>query len=146
MAMRLCTRTLMGIRPLTMSSFSTVKEIKKGGAVVHHPPSIHSYYVVVGVVGLGLMGHGIAQVAAQAGYDVVALESNHDALDRGDKRIEDSLKKMIAKDVKKGKMTEVQQHAVTTSSHYNCYLRVKRGDKLLEMFHFTVVVLWLNTG
>lgn len=87
--MRLCTRTFMAMRPLTMSSFSTVKEIKK-----------------VGVVGLGLMGHGIAQVAAQAGYDVVALESNHDALDRGDKRIEDSLKKMIAKDVKKGKMTE----------------------------------------
>ena len=28
----------------------------------------------VGVCGLGLMGHGIAQVAAQAGYDVVARE------------------------------------------------------------------------
>ncbi|CAE7719106.1 hbd, partial [Symbiodinium microadriaticum] len=52
------------------------------------------------------MGHGVAQVAAQAGYNVVALESNSEALDKGDKRIEESLKKMIAKDVKKGKVTD----------------------------------------
>ena len=73
---------------------------------------------LVGVVGLGLMGHGVAQVAAQAGYDVVALESSHEALDMGDKRIEGSLKKIIAKDVKKGKMTEV------TESHYivKCFI------------------------
>jgi 3-hydroxybutyryl-CoA dehydrogenase len=31
----------------------------------------------VGVVGCGLMGHGIAQVAAQAGYDVVVREIDH---------------------------------------------------------------------
>ena len=66
----------------------------------------------VGVVGLGLMGHGVVQVAAQAGYNVIGLESNNDALDRGDKRIEDSLKKMIAKDVKKGKLTEVRGYLI----------------------------------
>jgi 3-hydroxyacyl-CoA dehydrogenase len=40
----------------------------------------------VGVVGLGLMGHGIAQVVAQAGFQVVAVESSPDALKTGLKR------------------------------------------------------------
>ena len=32
----------------------------------------------VGVVGCGLMGAGIAQVAAQAGYDTIARELNEE--------------------------------------------------------------------
>ena len=39
----------------------------------------------MGVVGLGLMGHGVAQVTAQAGYNVVAIESNASALTTGEK-------------------------------------------------------------
>jgi len=35
----------------------------------------------VGVVGCGLMGHGIAQAAAQSGYDVVVREADQGALD-----------------------------------------------------------------
>ena len=35
----------------------------------------------VGIVGLGLMGHGVAQVTAQAGYQVVAIETSKEALD-----------------------------------------------------------------
>ena len=37
----------------------------------------------VGVLGGGLMGHGIAQVAAQAGYDVVVREVDQGKLDKG---------------------------------------------------------------
>ena len=37
----------------------------------------------VGVVGCGLMGHGIAQVCAQAGYDVVVREVSQEKLDSG---------------------------------------------------------------
>lgn len=104
-----CVRALTALRPVYIRESylsTTVKQIKKGHEFYIPHIILHEHFTV-GVVGLGLMGHGIAQVAAQAGYDVVALESNHDALDRGDKRIEDSLKKMIAKDVKKGKITEV---------------------------------------
>ena len=34
----------------------------------------------VGVVGMGLMGHGIVQSAAQVGYKVLACDMNADAL------------------------------------------------------------------
>ena len=57
----------------------------------------------VGVIGCGLMGHGIVQVAAQAGYSVVAVESDPAALQKGLARIEKSLAKLAEKAVEKGK-------------------------------------------
>ena len=57
----------------------------------------------VGVVGCGLMGHGIAQVAAQAGLPVVVLESQQDLLDKGLGRIKKSLDKLADKAIEKGK-------------------------------------------
>jgi len=56
----------------------------------------------VGVAGLGLMGHGIAQVAAQAGYDVVAREVDDDRLNKGIGKIE----KQLGRAVEKGKMEQ----------------------------------------
>jgi 3-hydroxyacyl-CoA dehydrogenase len=60
----------------------------------------------VGVVGCGLMGHGIVQVAAQAGFTVVALESKQEFLDSGLARIDKSLAKFAEKAVEKGKSSE----------------------------------------
>lgn len=54
------------------------------------------------------MGHGIVQVAAQGGFDVVAFEADQGALDKGLGRIEKSLGKLASKNVEKGKMTEDQ--------------------------------------
>jgi len=51
----------------------------------------------VGVLGCGLMGSGIAQVSAQAGYDVVVLEADSRALERGFAGIEASLGKFVEK-------------------------------------------------
>lgn len=59
-------------------------------------------------MGLGLMGHGIAQVSAQAGYKVVAVEMADSALSTGMKRIDGSLDKVIKKDVAGGKLSEAQ--------------------------------------
>jgi 3-hydroxybutyryl-CoA dehydrogenase len=56
----------------------------------------------VGVVGGGLMGHGIAQVAAQAGYQVVLREVDQQKLDGAVGRIE----KQLARAVEKGKMEQ----------------------------------------
>jgi len=56
----------------------------------------------VGVVGCGLMGHGIAQVSAQSGYDVVVREADQGALDKGLGKIE----KQLARAVEKGKLEQ----------------------------------------
>jgi len=52
----------------------------------------------VGVLGCGLMGHGIAQVAAQAGYDVVVREVDQDRLDKGLGKIEKQLGRAVEKE------------------------------------------------
>jgi 3-hydroxybutyryl-CoA dehydrogenase len=56
----------------------------------------------VGVCGLGLMGHGIAQVAAQAGYQVVAREVDDERLKKGIGKIE----KQLGRAVEKGKLEQ----------------------------------------
>ena len=56
----------------------------------------------VGVVGCGLMGHGIAQVSAQSGYDVVVREADQGALDKGLGKID----KQLARAVEKGKLEQ----------------------------------------
>src|SRR5262245_51546225 len=56
----------------------------------------------VGVIGAGLMGHGIAQVAAQGGCDVVVVETDQKALDSGLGRIDKSLAKLAEKAKEKG--------------------------------------------
>lgn len=51
----------------------------------------------VGVVGCGLMGSGIAQVAAQAGFAVVVREVTPELVDKGLKSIEKNLARMVEK-------------------------------------------------
>jgi len=51
----------------------------------------------VGVVGCGLMGSGISQVAAVAGFPTVVLEASQELLDRGLASIERSLTKFVEK-------------------------------------------------
>ena len=49
----------------------------------------------IGVIGGGLMGSGIAEVAARAGLDTLVLEANADAADRARKRLETSLARAV---------------------------------------------------
>jgi len=51
----------------------------------------------VGVVGCGLMGSGIAQIAAQAGCHVVVREVSQAALDKGLQSIDKNLQRMVDK-------------------------------------------------
>jgi len=51
----------------------------------------------VGVLGCGLMGSGIAQVAATAGYETIVRDVSKDILDRGRAGIEKSLAKFVEK-------------------------------------------------
>ncbi len=62
----------------------------------------------IGVLGAGTMGNGIAQTAAQAGYEVVMRDIKEVFVERGFANIQ----KFLAKSVEKGKMTEDEKAAV----------------------------------
>ncbi len=62
----------------------------------------------VGVIGCGLMGSGVAEVAARAGYATIVREVSEELLDKGRARIEKSL----GRAVKKGKLEESESEAV----------------------------------
>src|SRR3954467_8560855 len=66
----------------------------------------------VGVLGCGLMGSGIAQVSAMAGYDVVVLEADQKFIDKGFAGIEKSLGKERLRPVEKGGITAEQGEQV----------------------------------
>src|ERR1700722_14337354 len=59
----------------------------------------------VGVLGCGLMGSGIAQVAAMAGFEVTVLEVEQKYLDKGFAGIEKSLAKFVERPQEKGGIT-----------------------------------------
>ena len=62
----------------------------------------------VGVAGCGLMGAGIAQVCAEAGYDVLVREVGDDLLKKGLGKIDS----FLAKGVEKGKVTAERKQEV----------------------------------
>jgi 3-hydroxybutyryl-CoA dehydrogenase len=59
----------------------------------------------VGIIGAGTMGNGIAQVCAVAGLDVVMIDVNEVAIDRGMANIQRSLDRLIKKEA----LTEAQK-------------------------------------
>jgi len=61
----------------------------------------------VGVLGAGLMGSGIAEICARAGYDTVVREVSPELADKGLKRIQGSM----ARAVEKGKVTAADADA-----------------------------------
>src|SRR6476619_353503 len=65
------------------------------------PPAIST----IGVLGAGTMGHGIAQVAAAAGFQVVLRDIDQAAVDRGRQSIERNL----AKGIERGKVSEAER-------------------------------------
>jgi len=75
----------------------------------------------IGVLGAGTMGNGIAQVAAQAGFNVVMRDIEDRFVQGGLKAID----KFLAKSVEKGKMAADQKDAVMG--------RIKGTTKLEDM-------------
>jgi 3-hydroxybutyryl-CoA dehydrogenase len=62
----------------------------------------------VGVVGCGLMGSGIAQVAAQSGFPTVVREVSAELVEKGLKSIEKNLSRLV----EKGTLTDAQRGEV----------------------------------
>src|SRR5437016_14590311 len=70
----------------------------------------------LGVVGAGLMGAGIAQVAAQAGWDVTVRDLDKGSLARGRDAIRGSLDRFVAKAVISGEDAEAAMERVRTTT------------------------------
>lgn len=62
----------------------------------------------LGVLGFGQMGSGIGQVFAQSGYEIIAVDSIREMIDKGLKGIE----KRLAGRVEKGKLSQVEKGAI----------------------------------
>ena len=80
-------------------------------AIAGHATRTFASVSKVGVVGLGLMGHGVAQISAQSGFEVVGVESTEEACARGKSLIDTSLSKVQARKVKKGLSTQEEADA-----------------------------------
>jgi len=73
----------------------------------------------IGVIGVGLMGAGVAEVCARAGYDVLVREINDEFLAKGLERIEASMQTAV----NRGKLTAADQEAARSR------VRGRRGWK-----------------
>ena len=82
----------------------------------------------VGVLGCGLMGSGIAQTAAQSGYQTVVVEVEQKFLDKGISGIEKSLGKFV----EKGKMAAADRDA--------CLGRLKGSTSLKDLAECDIVI------
>ncbi len=87
---------------------------------------------VIGVIGAGVMGHGIAQVAARSGYDVVMVDISEDVLKKAMEMIESGpfgLKRLV----EKGKMSEDEAKAVLNRIKTSTSLEsLKNADFIIE--------------
>ena len=85
----------------------------------------------IAVLGAGLMGHGITQVAAQIGkYDVYMRDIEQRFIDNGMNMIQASLQKFLSK----GQITEVQMNEILTRIHPTIDLKeaVSNADLIIE--------------
>jgi 3-hydroxybutyryl-CoA dehydrogenase len=83
----------------------------------------------VGILGAGLMGSGIAEVCAKAGYEVVVREPTDELLAKGRKRVTQSLSK--AKE--RGKLREEDESAILSRLHFSSSLEdLSFSDLVIE--------------
>jgi len=84
----------------------------------------------IAVLGAGLMGHGVAQVAAQAGFEVSLRDIAENFLDRGMNMITKSLQKFE----EKGKISEEDKNKVLERIHPTIDLKeaVADADLIIE--------------
>ena len=86
----------------------------------------------VGVLGCGLMGSGIAQVAATAGFDVTVLEVEQKFLDKGFAGIEKSLAKLAERPPEKGGITAQQKSEILS--------RLKGTTKAADLTNCDIII------
>ena len=82
---------------------------------------------VIGVLGAGTMGAGIAQVAAQAGFETLLYDVSQEFVDKGLSRIRDFLKKSR----ERGKLTEDEEKKIRARLRGSLNLEEMRSAALV---------------
>ena len=84
---------------------------------------------IIGVIGAGTMGSGIAQVAAQCGHSVYLMDANVEQLERAKTGVSKSMEKLV----EKGKFTVGQKSSIESNIHYVAQLEaLSRCDLIIE--------------
>lgn len=83
----------------------------------------------ISVIGAGIMGHGIAQVAAQAGYEVVLRDITTEFVERGMQNITKNLQKGVEKGKLKPEEKEKTLSRITAAVDLN---KTKGSDLIIE--------------
>lgn len=91
----------------------------------------------IGIVGAGQMGNGIAQVAAQVGYQVVMMDVAQASLDKGLKTIQSSCDRLIKKgtlseDAKVALMARIQS-STDMASLKDCDLVIEAATENIDL-------------
>jgi 3-hydroxybutyryl-CoA dehydrogenase len=99
----------------------------------------------VGVVGCGLMGSGIAQVAAMAGYETLVREVSQTLLDKGFASIDKSLAKFVEKETLSADDKRATINRLNGTTHLedlkDCDLVIEAITENLETKHLTFRML-----
>src|SRR4051812_1801709 len=86
-------------------------------------------FKTIGVVGLGTMGAGIAEVFARNGYDVVGVEVDEEGAERGRQHLSHSTARAVAR----GKLTEDEQKALLDRVTFTTALKeLEAADLVVE--------------
>ncbi len=81
----------------------------------------------IGVIGSGAMGSGIAQVAAQAGHEVVVFDEQTAALDRASANLQSTMSKLV----EKGKLSADEAAAIIGRVHFSHSLPTLSNSELV---------------
>lgn len=84
---------------------------------------------IIGVVGSGAMGNGIAQVAASAGHPTIVYDTNSSALEKARTNLSNSLKKLIEKEKIS---SDKAQSILELTSYSNSIQDFKSCDLIIE--------------
>jgi 3-hydroxybutyryl-CoA dehydrogenase len=85
--------------------------------------------LVIGVVGAGTMGNGIAQVCAMAGYDVIMLDVNEASLTKARDTISKNLSRLVQKQcLSDGELTNILHRILPTTD----YQALRSTDMVIE--------------
>ncbi len=97
--------------------------------MIRHMTSTGRDFRSIGVIGLGTMGAGIAEVFARNGFQVVGVELSDESLDRGRQHVQHSTDRAV----KRGKLTQDDQGALLGRITFTTDIaEVKECDLVVE--------------